>query len=216
MGTAMAVLVASSNAALADEPLLTSDQRLENNQLELGNIEYDNAISANLDVSTGPSDVLDLHQVSGDSNLQDNAFALTLTSGKADSVLEQSLIGQVFNRDSGELANTRLRNSIDVTLSADSLAGTVGFNAAAGAFNIQKNAAAIAALPGAALAQTFADVKQLMQQNVAIQHDVVNTITATFPIENLSGNLGVNLAAGVGNVQMNTVTTALITPAPQP
>jgi hypothetical protein len=34
-------------------------------------------------------------------------------------------------------------------------------------------------------------------------------VTAIITMDNVSGNVGINLASGVGNVQLNSVTTAL-------
>jgi hypothetical protein len=212
---AIAALLAAPHGALAAEPLLESDQVLEDVVLELGDIEFQNVVTQTVDVSTEPSETVDLDFVSGESNLQDNAGNVTLATSTGDSALSQSLLGNSFNRDSADLPNTRMRNSVSVHISAaEGVAGTVGFNAAAGALNIQKNAAAIAAVPASVLAQSFADVRQIAQSNFAAHADVINNISADVRLQNVTGNVGINLGSGVGNVQLNTVTTSLSLPPP--
>lgn len=209
-GAVMAALVATPGSALAEGPWLTGEQILENTELELGDIEYQNAVTTAVDVSTEPSETIDLNMESGDFNLQDNAFSLTFTSGDAHSSLQQSLLGQSFNRASAELANSQVRNAVSVDISApDGVSGTVGFNAAAGAFNIQKNAAAIAVISGSMLAQSSAGIRQDAASNISLHHNVINDVTAVITLDTVSGNVGINLASGVGNVQLNRATTAL-------
>jgi hypothetical protein len=210
LAVAMAALLFVPQSALADDPLLSSEQVLDGIELELGDTEFQNTVTETADVSTEPSETIDLDFVSGASNLQDNAHGVTLATSTADSSLKQSLLGNSFNRASAELAEGHLRNSVSVNIgAAEEVAGTVGFNAAAGAFNIQKNAAAIAALPSSVLAQSSADVKQVAQWNLSVHNDVINDVSAVITLENVPGTVGINLASGVGNVQINTVTTSL-------
>jgi hypothetical protein len=197
-----------SDVALADEPLLTDEQMLAGIALELG--ESENVVNATADVSAGPSETIDLNWTEGVSNLQDNDFVLSFTSEDAQSLLQQSLLGQSFNRESGELARARMHNALTADISApDGVEGTVGVNMAAGAFNLQKNTAAIAIIPGNQLASSFAGIGQEAANNLSLHHDATNDVTAIITLDNVSGNFGINLAAGVGNVQLNTVTTAL-------
>ena len=198
----------ASDVALADEPLLTDEQMLAGIALELG--ASDNTVNATADVSTGPSETIDLNWTEGDSNLQDNDFVLSFTSEDAQSLLRQSLLGQSFNQDSADLANARMHNALTANISApDGIEGTVGVNGAAGAFNVQKNAAAIAIIPGNMLALSVAGIGQEAAGNLSLHHDAINDVTAIITLNNVSGDVGINLASGVGNVQLNTVTTAL-------
>jgi hypothetical protein len=198
----MALIV--TPAAAVDEQILMGMV------LELGASAYLNTVTTAVDVSTDPDEVIDLDMTQGDSNRQDNVFSLTFASEVAQSALQQSLLGQSFNRNSAEPANTQERNTVSAGISApDGVSGTVGVNAAAGAFNIQKNSAVIAVMPGSMLAQSFGSITQNGIGNLSLHHDVVNDVTAIITLDSVSGNVGVNLASGIGNVQLNSVTTAL-------
>ena len=205
LGAALAALIAAP--AGADEPL-PDQQILTGLELALGNVEYLNAVTIEVDVSTGATETIDLNMMQGDDNLQDNAFSLTFTSEKAQSALQQTLLGQSFNANSA--LYTRMRNSVTADISApDGVSGTVGINAAAGAFNVQRNAAVIALIPGSMLAQSFGSIRQDVIGNIALHHDVINDVTAVITMDSVTGNVGINLASGVGNVQLNSATTAL-------
>ncbi len=204
----MAALVIVSEGAAAGEQLLMGEQSLRGIALELGDGE--NVASIVADVSTGLSETIDLNWTEGDFNLQDNDFVLSFTSEDAQSLLRQSLLGLSFNRVSAEFANARMHNTLNADISApDGVEGTVGVNAAAGAFNVQKNAAVIAIIPGSLLALSSAGIGQDAASNFSVHHDAINEVTAIITLNNVSGNVGINLASGMGNFQLNTVTTAL-------
>jgi len=108
-----------------------------------------------------------------------------------------------------EIENTIIKNTAslgDGTL--DAADGNVGVNIAAGAFNIQKNALVIASVTGGHLAEATTGVLQHSEKNRSVVEDVTNTATLDGGLENASGNIGVNIAAGVGNLQLNTLTIA--------
>jgi len=86
--------------------------------------------------------------------------------------------------------------------------GNIGVNAAAGAFNLQKNALVVASATDAALATATAAVIQTSDCNDTVVMDTVNTVEGPNIGSATSGNLGVNLAAGVGNIQMNSLVIA--------
>lgn len=98
----------------------------------------------------------------------------------------------------------RDRNTVSVgTISGD---GNIGVNAAAGAFNIQQNAMVLAVSEDTVLAKATAGVIQTALDNTVVAMNSVNTVNAG----NISGNgnIGVNLASGVGNMQHNSLTIA--------
>ena len=102
-----------------------------------------------------------------------------------------------------------MHNVVSVDISAsDDVAGNVGVNAASGAFNVQSNAIAIAAAPASMLAQAQAGLAQNVEQTFSAHHDVVNEVAATVILDGVSGNVGMNFASGVGNVQSNSITIA--------
>lgn len=86
-------------------------------------------------------------------------------------------------------------------------AGNIGVNVAAGAFNQQKNALAIAVATNASLAEATAAVIQAADDNRVVAMDSQN-LTGSATIAGSAGNVGVNIAAGVGNQQMNSLTIA--------
>ncbi len=86
--------------------------------------------------------------------------------------------------------------------------GNIGVNAAAGAFNIQKNALVIATVTGGHLAEATAGTMQDIENNVSVVEDVTNNVSIGGSLIGASGNIGVNLASGVGNLQLNTLTIA--------
>ena len=198
----------ASDVALADEPLISDEQILAGLSLELGASE--NALHVVADVSTGPNETIDLSWVDGEFNLQDNDFVLSFTSEDAQTLLWQALLNQSFNLGAAELAESRAYNALTADISApDGVEGTVGINAAAGAFNLQKNAVAIAVVAGSQLASSYARIDQETASNLSLHHDATNDVTANITLNNVSGNVGINLASGVGNVQLNSVTTTL-------
>jgi len=204
----MAALIFSSQGALAAEPLLTDEQALADIALNLGNSE--NTLNPVANVSTALGETIDLNWMAGEFNLQDNDFVLSFTSDDAQSLLQQSLLGQSFNLEAAELAGAQAHNTVAADISApDGVEGTVGVNAASGAFNVQKNAAAIAIVSGAMLALSSAEIGQQATHNLSLHGDAINDVTAVITMNNVSGNVGINLASGVGNVQLNSATTAL-------
>jgi hypothetical protein len=159
-----------SEGALAGGPLLTDEQVLAGIDLELGDTE--NAVGVAANVSTGPSETIDLNWTDGDFNIQDNAFVLSFTSEKAQTLLQQSLLGVSFNPESAGLANPRMHNVLTADISApDGVEGPVGVNAAAGAFNVQRNAAAIAVIPGSLLALSSAGIGEEAASNFSLHHE---------------------------------------------
>jgi hypothetical protein len=88
--------------------------------------------------------------------------------------------------------------------------GNVGVNVAAGAFNQQQNLLTLAVANNSVLAQSNAVLWQTASCNsVDIQTQRNN---AESGVVNGSGNLGVNIAAGVGNQQINSLTAAVSGP----
>jgi hypothetical protein len=122
----------------------------------------------------------------------------------------------IFDKGDGETdeQNPEIENSIvtnTVTLgdgTLDAADGNIGANLAAGAFNLQKNALVIASVTGGHLAEATAGVMQVGVNNRSVVEDVTNDVTLSGSLSNASGNIGVNMAAGVGNVQLNSLTIA--------
>jgi len=191
------------------DALLVTHQTLADNELDLGG--HENAISLATDIGADASGTTGINAAAGDYNLQDNAAVLALivdgTPGEsqAKSSALQTLLGQSFNSDSAGLVT----NAVSVDISArDGVSGAFGLNAAAGAFNIQMNGAIVTAVSGNVLAQSFAFMGQDAGRNISQYRDVSNEVTAAVHLDAVSGNVGINIASGVGNVQMNSATIA--------
>lgn len=85
--------------------------------------------------------------------------------------------------------------------------GNVGVNAAAGAFNQQANLMTLAVATDSALAEANSGLIQTAVFNGVEQQDSINVVGAA-TIADASGNIGLNMAAGVGNQQLNSLTIA--------
>ena len=218
LGTAIAFLVVASSSARAQESLdivsaanasLSVDQVLSGNSLELGHIG--NSLAFTADIATDQAIALGINMTAGDFNLQQNDAVLALISDAAASeanagtTSSQSLVGQILKAE----PVSSLHNAVSVDIGATGdVAGNVGLNAASGVFNLQSNAVVIAAAPGSILAEAHANLTQHAQQNLSVHHDAVNEVNATISLDGVSGNVGINIASGVGNIQSNTLTTA--------
>ncbi len=109
--------------------------------------------------------------------------------------------------------NTAQYQTMGATLGNGALAnanGNIGVNVAAGADNAQANNVAIASLnaqPVYASAQVFAN--QSSKGSASISQFYVNSSVGDNALAGATGNVGVNVAAGVGNVQQNGLAAAV-------
>ncbi len=208
-------------------------------QISLGN-SVDNlgttnnaGVASSLDGGSGNAGV---NVVSGDTNQQANALAISTADADADFVFGAvASVGVLQVNGGNSLLNQDVTNNAGVDTVANGYSGNLGLNVAAGAFNQQKNDAAIANASEAANAEASIEVLQ-----VAVAGDTYNgvdtdTLSATTtgwqpkppkptqPSRNLdvennanlvsslngfSGNAGVNIAAGGANQQSNTLSIA--------
>lgn len=84
--------------------------------------------------------------------------------------------------------------------------GNIGVNAAAGSLNQQANLMTVAVADNAVLAEANAGLIQHTALSFVEQQDSQNLVGG--PTVTGSGNVGINLAAGVGNQQLNSLTIA--------
>jgi hypothetical protein len=91
-----------------------------------------------------------------------SSFRSGFTSGAAEAgnFSLQSLFDNGFNDDRYEVENTDIDNTVDVSGALNAGDGNLGMNAAAGAFNIQKNALVIANVTGGHLAEATSAILQ--------------------------------------------------------
>jgi len=146
--------------------------------------------------------------ITGSSFTSHARSARTAGAAEAGSFSLQSLYDNGFNSDSYELENTDIDNNVSVTGALSAADGNLGLNAAAGAFNVQKNALVIASVTGGHLAEAASAVIQHSEDNKSVIEDVTNNVNFASSLTNATGNIGVNVAAGVGNLQLNTLTIA--------
>jgi hypothetical protein len=146
--------------------------------------------------------------ITGTSSSATGRSARTAGAAEAGNFSLQSLYDNGFNTQSFELENTEVDNNVSVTGALSAADGNLGLNAAAGAFNIQKNALVIASVTGGHLAEAASAVIQHSEGNASVIEDVTNNVNFASSLTNATGNIGVNLAAGVGNLQLNSLTIA--------
>ncbi|MGY4514646.1 hypothetical protein [Lysobacter sp. HA18] len=93
--------------------------------------------------------------------------------------------------------------------------GNIGVNVAAGVGNEQANDAALSSVDaGKVFATAMGTSLQLVEGNYAESSDIDTNYTASMDgnaLRNARGNIGVNVAAGVGNAQGNTMTGSVNT-----
>jgi len=114
-------------------------------------------------------------------------------------------LGEDDPEDGGGTNNFRDRNSIlGATITGS---GNIGVNVAAGSLNQQANLMTLATASNADLAEANAGLIQTALLSSVEQQDSINSISG-LDVSGASGNIGVNMAAGVGNQQLNSLTIA--------
>ncbi len=188
-----------------------SDAQSSHNNKVL-NLGTQNNASANNSLN-GSSGNAQANIAAGDGNQQDNQTAIA--AGDAATVFALGTITQ--DNHSNTSIQVATHNNASLNNSANGSSGNLGVNVGAGNFNQQKNQLAIATASGAAAAAssntTQTSVDNTFLNTVATQSGhwgsttylpVVNNASANNSLNGSSGNLGANIAAGVGNQQGNT------------
>lgn len=177
--------------------------------------------------------------VSGDTNQQANALAISTADADADFVFGTVASVGVLQVNSGNtLSNQDVTNNAVVDNVGNGYSGNLGLNVAAGAFNQQKNDAAIANSSEAQNAEASIEVLQVAVGGTTyngVESDALSMVasgwgpkpgnpgTPATPARNLdvennanlvsslngfTGNAGVNIAAGGANQQSNSLSIA--------
>ena len=123
-------------------------------------------------------------------------------------------VGAVTDNSQASVGNLTVTigggNSASITRSGNGVTGNVGVNQASGTGNAQGNEAALAALQDAnsvfASAQTFSSQVSAVNANLTAFSDNRSDLTNSF--NGVTGNIGVNVAAGAGNMQDNQMAAA--------
>lgn len=156
---------------------------------------------------------------SGAQNMQANNVAGATGNGTDNSAPHQSAVAQIFDTQSGGPFSGSLAfgtsNSASVGGNALRAAkGNIGANVASGAQNVQANNLAISRNHTGTNSFSLTKVSQItmgrLTANLPTQCPSVTPVnTATVgghSLMNASGNIGLNVAAGYGNLQNNTLT----------
>lgn len=212
---------------------------IDNKQVSFGNETVNATVENTAEIKDSIDDVKGSTQVSvaaGELNQQDNAAAIAVGAdhkGKRGRVAmgvmddcdddcggtteppkkagaaasAQAFVFQGGHENEVEYDNVdniaKLKNSI-----TDSK-GNIQVNVAAGTGNQQKNNLAIAVVDDAVMAEAAAFTLQETVDNVNDSYCVTNTATIDNSITGTVGNVQVNMAAGIGNQQSNSLTLAL-------
>lgn len=149
-------------------------------------------------------------------NVTDTSSTLTITGGAAvtGTIPVAAQAGATASNTQASVDNLVITaggaNDASLTDSANDIAGNAGVNIAAGSGNAQGNEAAIAALGDAAdvfgSAQTFSTQISGVNTNISLLTD--NAATMSGSANNATGNVGVNIASGSGNMQDNQLAAA--------
>ncbi|KGM56765.1 hypothetical protein N799_02430 [Lysobacter arseniciresistens ZS79] len=198
--------VSSESAALVDQ-----DQSTDANW-SLG--DGDNDASASGDALSGALGNIGANIAAGVGNAQANDAALASVDGEA--VFASAML---FNsqRTVGNFSGELIPDdgiAYDASVSDNVLAGAagnIGLNVAAGVGNAQSNALAASVNGSGNLASASADSEQVTGINtVAALFDIDNDASLSgMALSSAVGNIGVNIAAGVGNAQHNGLSIAV-------
>lgn len=168
-------------------------------------------------VLNGAQGNIGLNVAVGDNLLQENAAALSAigtTSAAGSSDAEIFSIQKTINNDFDESeGDSEVLNQIQ--LLGDVLggaSGNAGVNVAAGAFNAQKNALALAAVTGTAtLSEATAAVLQESTFNDTWHAQTTNDVKLGDQVAaGFVGNIGINLTSGTNNLQQNAMSISSV------
>jgi len=193
---------------------------------------YDNNASVGQNTLSAATGNIGLNVAAGDYNQQENVASIaaalsddTGLNGAAEAQVfslqslkssgfndERSVIGDTQAPISAgfEVENTVITNDASVGNNAlTGVSGNVGVNVAAGAFNQQKNALAMASIDRGVLAEAHAAIQQQNKYNSSYHENTVNNASiGDNSLVGATGNIGVNIAAGVGNQQLNSLSVS--------
>lgn len=167
------------------------------------------------DALTGAMGNIGANIAAGAGNAQANDAAITTIDGNSvfasASVFSSQTSGVNIASDFPSGADNQL--SYDASVSDDVLAsamGNIGLNVAAGVGNAQTNALAASVNSGGSVANASADSEQTSLANFVV---VLEDLDATASLSDRAlsgavGNIGVNIAAGSGNLQHNGLALA--------
>ncbi|HHJ20059.1 MAG TPA: hypothetical protein ENJ84_09610 [Gammaproteobacteria bacterium] len=167
-----------------------------------------NTAAIGSDVGADTAGNIGVNSAAGDNNVQANAVALA----RVDSTNSWGLSDAETFLDQSAFWNTTYNDYTDNNASISGAfsyaSGNIGVNVAAGANNMQKNDLAIA-ISVAELSEGTARMRQDSWANQTYNTYVTNTASLNNgAFKGATGNIGVNVAAGTGNLQANALNIA--------
>jgi len=154
-----------------------------------------------------------VNNAAGFFNQQANNVAISSASGKHSGAAAATSFEQLSDGNSYTFAEPMRGTSNDMNASlsnsVNNIQGNAGVNNAAGAGNQQKNDVALASASAAVLATASAGGLQVNQGTSVTTFFPLNaTASISGSVNGISGNVGVNNAAGLSNQQVNSLSVA--------
>ena len=223
--------ITDAKQILDDQSVTFSDPGSSNNGKD--DDKYDHGSSTATVTNTADTDEINadgnvgVNSAAGQYNMQQNSANMSVSGdanpeanggwSSAATTAYQSLTDTTYGVDnSGEYSfdnnyddhgGTHYTDTNKATADDIKGSGNIAENVAAGAFNQQQNLLTLAVANNSVLSQSTAALWQTASCNtIDIQNQSNSTDTGDI---SGSGNIGVNVAAGVGNQQMNSLTAAV-------
>lgn len=178
---------------------------LDNKQLNINNWDKNTEGTNDVDIElNNNSGNVGANAAAGNYNQQKNEVAIAVSDNPD---VNQWLDAESFTYQDYEFNTTEYTtytNTADIIVNGGS--GNIGANSAAGTGNQQSNALAVA-VGVAVLAEATGYIKQQNDNNNVTNNFVNND--AFLNVSGFSGNVGANVAAGVGNQQANSLNVSV-------
>lgn len=212
--------VAIAVAALCLSPLAFAgssssavSNSLQNSHLNVGRMKFDSPTTATVDGSVlqNAAGNLSLNVASGLQNQQSNAAAITKDSSKwAKNQQAQAANSQdtYFNYDT-QISDT----SDDASLSGNAMrgaSGNINSNIASGVFNQQHNGLAIVSGKDGMADASSANSQMSSMYSLENYYMTNNAGLSGYALSGATGNVGANIASGMGNQQSNNLSVASV------
>ncbi len=178
---------------------------LDNKQININNWDKSTDVTNDAEIELiGNNGNVGANAAAGDYNQQKNEVGIAVSDNPDEN---QWLDAETFTYQDYQLNTTEYKNVTNIADTViDGGSGNIGSNSAAGTGNQQSNALAVA-VGIAVLAEATGYIKQ-QNDNNQVTNDFVDN-EAFLSVSNFAGNVGANVAAGVGNQQANSVSIAV-------
>lgn len=188
-----------------------SSATTDNSQLTAGNVAVDINVGNDANVTHGAGNNaqgnIGLNVTSGSSNAQGNEVALSAADAGTVFASAQSFSTQLSTISATAGAGIQNNARIDDALS--DVSGSVSVNVASGTNNLQDNQLSASVNACGKIAQASGSNEQSAMGNLAVSALASNSASLTNnALANAQGNVNVNLVAGFGNLQHNSLSIA--------